>query len=71
MADSQGNRSGEWDPGKAAYLHGRSKRDWTKPGYELLIMGEVKPNPEWCCEACVFGRGAHAPFCPVGKGVAA
>ncbi len=22
------------------------------------------PNPEKCCEACIFGSGEHAPFCP-------
>jgi hypothetical protein len=63
---SDGNRSGEWDPQKAAYLHGRSKHDWQKRGYELALMVEVgKPNPAMCCEACVFGRGDHAKFCSV------
>jgi hypothetical protein len=22
-----------------------------------------KPDPEKCCEACVFGTGLHAPWC--------
>lgn len=22
-----------------------------------------KPNPEMCCEACIFGSGEHAPWC--------
>lgn len=22
-----------------------------------------KPDPAHCCEACVFGRGKHAPWC--------
>ena len=22
-----------------------------------------KPNPQQCCEACVFGRGEHAEWC--------
>jgi hypothetical protein len=24
-----------------------------------------RPNPEMCCEACVFGRGEHAEWCYV------
>lgn len=72
-ADATGNRSGEWDPQKAAYLHRRSKRDWQKPGYELtLFVDRADPNPSMCCEACVFGRGEHAVFCAaIGKQVAA
>jgi hypothetical protein len=32
-------------------------------------MGEIvsrryQPNPDKCCEACVFGRGEHAAWCP-------
>ena len=23
-----------------------------------------KPNPARCCEACAFGRGEHALWCP-------
>jgi len=23
-----------------------------------------RPDPEQCCEACVFGRGVHAEWCP-------
>jgi DNA gyrase inhibitor GyrI len=23
-----------------------------------------KPDPAACCEACVFGRGKHAEWCP-------
>lgn len=23
-----------------------------------------RPNPEQCCEACVFGSGVHEPWCP-------
>lgn len=23
-----------------------------------------QPDPEQCCEACVFGTGEHAWFCP-------
>lgn len=22
-----------------------------------------RPNPQQCCEACVFGKGSHAAFC--------
>lgn len=24
---------------------------------------DYRPNPEFCCEACVFGRGPHAEWC--------
>lgn len=23
-----------------------------------------RPDPEKCCEACVFGRGQHSDWCP-------
>jgi hypothetical protein len=25
-----------------------------------------RPNPEHCCEACVFGKGPHSVWCPAG-----
>ncbi len=26
-----------------------------------------RPKAEMCCEACVFGSGIHAAFCPVAR----
>jgi hypothetical protein len=31
-------------------------------------MGDItsrpyRPSGDWCCEACVFGRGEHAEWC--------
>lgn len=26
-------------------------------------VGVYRPDPEYCCEACVFGRGEHAIWC--------
>jgi hypothetical protein len=28
-----------------------------------LTSRPFQPNPEICCEACVFGRGQHSPAC--------
>jgi hypothetical protein len=30
---------------------------------EKLTSRVYAPNPEKCCERCVFGRGVHAEFC--------
>ena len=30
-----------------------------------LMSRPYQPNPDYCCEACVFGRGEHAEWCPV------
>jgi hypothetical protein len=24
-----------------------------------------RPDPKQCCELCIFGRGAHARWCPI------
>jgi hypothetical protein len=32
-----------------------------------LISRPYEPNPEHCCEACVFGRGDHAEWCETGR----
>jgi hypothetical protein len=29
-----------------------------------FTMPPAEPNPEMCCEACVFGSGPHAEWCP-------
>jgi hypothetical protein len=34
-----------------------------------LTSRRYEPNPEHCCEACVFGRGAHADWCEWGDTV--
>lgn len=31
---------------------------------ENLTSRPFEPNPDVCCEACVFGRGPHADWCP-------
>lgn len=28
-----------------------------------LISRPYRPSPKMCCEACVFGRGPHSPWC--------
>jgi hypothetical protein len=28
-----------------------------------LVSRPYNPDPEYCCEACVFGRGEHAEWC--------
>jgi hypothetical protein len=28
-----------------------------------FTMPQAEPNPEMCCEACVFGSGEHAEWC--------
>ena len=28
-----------------------------------LVSRVYKPDPAWCCEACVFGRGKHSSWC--------
>lgn len=28
-----------------------------------FTMPQIEPNPEYCCEKCVFGRGEHAAWC--------
>jgi hypothetical protein len=30
---------------------------------EIIASRAYNPNPQQCCEACVFGNGAHAEFC--------
>ena len=35
-----------------------------------LVSRVYSPDPEKCCEACVFGRGPHAAFCPVSNDAA-
>lgn len=30
---------------------------------EQIVSRVYQPNPEKCCEACVFGTGAHAEWC--------
>jgi hypothetical protein len=37
-------------------------------------MGDItsrpyRPSGDWCCEACVFGRGEHAEWCGVLKSI--
>jgi len=29
-----------------------------------FTMPQAKPDPAMCCDACVFGRGEHAEWCP-------
>jgi hypothetical protein len=32
-----------------------------------LVSRVYRPDPAKCCEACAFGRGNHAPWCPEGR----
>jgi hypothetical protein len=32
---------------------------------EKFSVGDYHPNPEKCCETCIFGTGLHEWWCPV------
>jgi hypothetical protein len=32
-----------------------------------LVSRPYAPDPERCCQACVFGRGEHAEWCAARK----
>jgi len=32
-----------------------------------FTMEQYKPNPDMCCEACVFKRGEHSEWCDKAK----
>lgn len=46
-----------WDGDKNTYLN--NMRDGKLP----VNSRQFHPNPDVCCEACVFGRGPHARWC--------
>jgi hypothetical protein len=31
-----------------------------------IVSRVYQPNPAYCCERCVFGRGQHAEWCQAG-----
>ncbi len=33
---------------------------------EQIVSRVYKPNPDKCCEACIFGRGEHVEWCAAG-----
>jgi hypothetical protein len=47
-----------WDGDKNDYL--TRERD----GNPVVGVRQYNPNPDVCCERCVFGRGPHSSWCP-------
>jgi hypothetical protein len=47
-----------WDGDKNDYL--TRQRD----GRPVVGVRQFHPNPDVCCEACVFRSGKHSPWCP-------
>jgi hypothetical protein len=33
-----------------------------------IVSRPNRPNPDLCCEACVYGKGKHAEWCPKDPG---